>query len=397
MTKELLVRSTKFFLGLLSSKALNLAVFIVIARILSPEEFGDIVLFTTLIALVTSIADAGLSQWIQKREWKADPASALSDMVSARLVTLLISAIVVGVYLLISQRFSFFVSMALLLSLLPEGLLSVFDGYHLATKQPLHISVKHLVKSGTLLLAAVTTATNFTLETFVYLSLFISLSNCTWFVPWKYLHPYRFALHKVPRTLQQSRNFALLIATSFVYSRGDALYIEHRLGSASLGLYSAAYRYLEGISLLPSALSQNLFHIAAKKDGVQPHEAAYITLGMGMLGIVIGFCLYYLSPTLIIGLLGSEYAPATEVLEVLSIVSVLLCINAPLATIVQSSNLLQKFLPWGIGNTVLNIVLNVLLVPLFGIVASAWVLLISEASGMLINIIFVRKLYQKVT
>jgi O-antigen/teichoic acid export membrane protein len=72
---------------------------------------------------------------------------------------------------------------------------------------------------------------------------------------------------KVKETLLSSYHYGLLIVSSFAYARGDALIIGFTAGNAALGLYSLAYRYLESLSLFPSAISQNLFHISAKKDG----------------------------------------------------------------------------------------------------------------------------------
>jgi len=64
-----------------------------------------------------------------------------------------------------------------------------------------------------------------------------------------------------------------------------------------------------------------------------------------------------------------------------------------LSTVVQSSNYLKSFLPYGIINTVLNIILNLVLVTRYGIVSAAWVMLITEVTGLLINYYFIKKIY----
>lgn len=91
--------------------------------------------------------------------------------------------------------------------------------------------------------------------------------------------------------------------------------------------------------------------------------------------------------------MGPAYAAGIPILKILSIVVFLFFFNAPLATFIQSSSLLKKFLPFGIGNTVLNIILNIALIPLYGIQAAAWNMVVTETLGAMINVYFVQKIY----
>lgn len=396
MTTQLFKRSGVYFVGLLFSKALNLILFVIVAKLLIPVDFGSIIYYSTIIALVTVIADFGTVQWYQKHVTQlANKTNILHSLFSARVVTFAISFILIGLYLFTSQRFSLSLSLLLLITLIPEALLSIFDGYYLEKKQPHKISLKQIARSLILVLCVGLFYSNLTLEIFA-LAIFVSAAlNTLWFVPWHYFKSFVFNFGQAIKTLKQSAQYALLITTSYAYSRGDSLIIENTVGSAALGIYSAAYRYLEGLSLLPTALAQNLFHISAKKDSLSTAQLFKITGIMAGLGILAGAVLFLSSDLLTTALLGTEYAKSSTVVQIFSAVIVLFFINAPLSTVVQSSDLLKKFIPWGIANTIANLALNILFIPMYGVMAAAFVMLTTEVLGLIINLVFVKKIYTK--
>ncbi len=396
MTKGLFVRSGNYFLGMIASKAINLFLFIAIAKLLLPAEFGSLVYFTTILTLTTVLADFGISQWYQKHVSSLNnKTKTVQAMLSARALTLLVSILAVGSYLVVSQRFSLVSSALLIATLLPDALLSIFDGYYLEKKQPFLISQKQILKSVILVVCVAAFYSQLTLEIFAGAMFVSSILNMIWFVPWKYFSKFAINLRVGLASLKQSASYAVLITTSYAYSRGDSIIIENSIGSAGLGIYSAAYRYLEGLSLLPNALAQNLFHIAAKKDSIQLRQLMSITGVMFGLGLVAGLCVFLFSSFLTSTLLGVEYAAAEVVLKIFSLVTVLFFVNAPLSSIVQSSDHLKRFVPWGLCNTILNLILNIVFIPKFGVTAAAWIMLATEFTGLLINGAFVRIIYKK--
>ena len=181
--------------------------------------------------------------------------------------------------------------------------------------------------------------------------------------------------------------------TSFAYARGDQIVIQYLLNSAALGFYGGAYRYLETLSLLPAALSQNLFPLAAQKEGIRRHQLIKIVAVVAVIGGIISALLFFLSNFFIVSLMGQNYEPAVGVLQILSLVLFLFFLNAPLASVVQSSSFVQKFLPFGILNTIANVLLNIAAIPIYGIYGAAWVMVVTEISGLAINLGFVYKIY----
>jgi O-antigen/teichoic acid export membrane protein len=248
---------------------------------------------------------------------------------------------------------------------------------------------------GLLLLAYLLFRNNFSFETAAVLYLFVSMITVAWYFPWKLLNRFSFSpFSTIWKVLTQSKSYAFLIFSSFAYSRGDSLIVRYSLNDVALGLYGSAYRYLESLSLIPTALAHNLFPLSAKEGIVSSQQTKKITLLMTFIGIIISIIVYLNAELFIVGILGEPYISAVPLLKVFSLVLAFFFINAPLNTIVISSSQVNKFLPYGVGNTFLNLALNLMFVPLYGVVAAAWVMLITEVTGLFINIYFVRKVYK---
>lgn len=396
MIRSLFKQSGVYFLGLTFSKLLSVIVFILFARQLLPARFGDFVLFVTLLQIVTFFGDFGLNQWYQKRADEDDKAILLGKIISARNFSLMISLVLSAIFLIITHTFNSSVLLIFLLTLIPEAFLSVLDGYYLEKQESFKVSLKVSSKMVVLFLGFLFIGKNFTFDHAIYFYFISSIITLAWFIPWNRFRKFSsIGLSEIIQTFRSSSSYAFLIFSSFIYARGDSLVIKYVLNSAALGIYGSAYRYLESLSLLPTAISHNLFPISAKKEGVAFGELLKIILVTFLSGLLISGIVFMFSNFLIVSLLGNSYLQAVPILKIFSLVLLLFFINAPLSTVVQSSRLINFFLPFGFLNTILNIVLNIFFVSKYGIVAAAWVMLTTEITGMLINLYFVKRLYQK--
>lgn len=397
MIRSLFKRSGIYFGGLVAGKVLSFLVFILFARALLPTNFGNFVLFVTLLQLITYFADFGLVQWYQKKAATDDRDELLDKVISARIVTLFISYLLSLIFLLLSSSFNLQTSLVFLLALAPEAFLSIFDGYYLKRGESFTVSLKTLLRMIFLFFVFLFFTSSFSFEIAISSYTVSSFLVLVWYGPWKKMANVRIDLgiRKVGIVLRSSSSYAFLIFSSFLYARGDSLVIKYVLNSASLGVYGAAYRYLESLSLVPTALAHNLFPLSAKPNTITVTHLLKLVFVLSVLGLTTSSALYLFSDTLIVALLGVEYVSAIPVLKIFSVVLFLFFINSPLATIVQSSNLIRKFLPFGFANTVVNLILNLGLIPIYGIGAAALVMLFTELTGFFINLYFVKKIYSR--
>lgn len=396
MVKTILSRSSWQFAGLAVGKLLSIGLFILFARVLLPELFGQFVLFITIIQLVTALANMGLKPWFQTQAAQKDPNLVFGQALQARLLTLLISFLFVLGYLLLVQPFSLAVSIVLLLILIPEALSSLAESYWLQQQQPARVGIKtplfFIIVAVFWMLSNMTTS----LATLSVIWLIASIGTVIWFFPWKSIRwsSLRLQENTVLPTLRQALPYAFITTAGLIYSRADQLIIQWFRGFSALGVYSAAYRLIDSINLLPQAIAENLFPEAAKKGSVTLRHVLKIELVLALVGIFIACSLYLVTPWMVPTLLGTEYLSAIPLINIFCVLLWFFFVNAPLASVVQSSPLVKRFLPFGIANTVLNVVLNLLLVPSFGLATAAWVMVFSEVVGLGINVYFVRRLYR---
>lgn len=390
-----LFKRSSIYLGFLTfSKLISVAAFVIFARALLPQQFGTLVLYSTLGQIAIFLGDFGLIQWYQKKAHKENPNDLFSFLINARILTLILSLAVTFIFLSSVPTFPPHIILVFLLTMIPDSFFSVVDGIYFHSKKSFKVSLKVGIRMTLLLLGFFFFRVNATYETVAYLYFIATTLTLAWYFPWrllKYFKPQ--PISKSLSVLRSSSAYAFLVFTSYAYARGDSVVVGYSLGNAALGLYGAAYRFLEGLSLIPTALSHNLFPESTKEDNVSLKQVKKMTLTMFLLGTIIALMLYLNATLLIVTMLGQAYLSAVPLLKIFSLVTLLFFVSSPLNTIVLSSRLVSKFLPFGIANTLLNIALNILLVPFFGVIAAAWVMLATEMTGFLINLYFTKRVY----
>jgi O-antigen/teichoic acid export membrane protein len=328
MVSALFKRSGGFFFGLTASRLITTIVYILLARHFAPHIFGQLILYATLLSIATYFADLGLNQWYQKEVERAEPKQTFHKVLSARTYSLLITIAIFSVFFYFIPSFNFAIQVLFLINIVPEAYSSIIDGYYLVEKKPIKISIKNGVRA-LFLLMAVLFVKDLTFTQTVLAFLLGSFASFLWIFPWKMLNQFHLnTIKKSVSVMKGSSPYAFLIITSFAYARGDQLAIRYLLNDAALGFYGSAYRYLESLSLIPAALSQNLFPLSAQKKGISASQLSRITLVMSVLGACLACALFFFAHFLIIDLLGPQYQPAVVVTQIFSLVLFLFFVNS---------------------------------------------------------------------
>lgn len=394
MLRSLFKQSSIYFIALIGGKALTTLAWIIFARFFTPAFTGEIIFFVTLIEITTFIADFGLNQWYMKHADDGDEKTIYQHVINTRFLTLAISALVLSGVLFFTKTFNFTSSLICVMTLLPEAFLSIGDSYYLRKKQSYRIALKSILSTILFLFGFFIFKDNHTLSLIVLIYSVSRTLVCMWYFPWNMTNKIRLIrVENMIRILSSSSAYALLILSSYLYARGDSIIIGYIAGPVALSLYGLSYRFLEGLSLFPSALTQNLFPISARKEGVSKEQLFKMILFMTSIGVIAGIFLF-IGAEILVMILGDKYYAAVPVLRIFAIVLFFYFINAPIATVVQSSIYVKKFLPFGIANTAGNLLLNILVVPMYGIHGAAWVMAFTETTGLIINIYFAQKLYK---
>jgi O-antigen/teichoic acid export membrane protein len=275
-----------------------------------------------------------------------------------------------------------------------EAMFCVGDSYYLSQGRTLAIGLRNIMRNALLFLLFVFFAVG-TLPTFFHSVHFciiyvvvVSVTVVAIYFPYAMLNfkTLDISFAKMKSLLQKSWVYGVMDGSSVLYSRSDSLVIQNVLGSAALGFYGSAYRFLDAFNLLPQALFHNLFSLAARENQITKKQLATMLAIMGGAGLLIGGGLFLISEPLITFLLGSEYLPSVAVLQIFSIVVFLFFINSPLHVLIQSSRFLKKYLPFIVGIVIVNLALNLILVnKTQELVTAAWVLVFTQVLTIILD------------
>ncbi|CAA9487735.1 MAG: hypothetical protein AVDCRST_MAG30-1194 [uncultured Solirubrobacteraceae bacterium] len=177
-----------------------------------------------------------------------------------------------------------------------------------------------------------------------------------------------------------------------IYYKADAILLL-RLGSeAEAGVYGAAYRILDPLLFLPQTVMAAIFPVMSAMRGaaddarlrrvVQLAADYMAALSLPILAVTV-----VLSGPIVALLFGTEFERSAEVLPILMIAFVAICYGSLagyLAPVVGLQWRLTLFA--GIG-ALANIGLNIVLIPEYGAVGSAWATVLTEGLTMLLLLV----------
>ncbi len=197
--------------------------------------------------------------------------------------------------------------------------------------------------------------------------------------------------------IRQSLPFAMVTVLYSFNERVDQVMIERLLGGTESGLYAGAYRWLDAVMMylwivLPMFFARFAF---LKSDP----EALYKTFKLGHvisfipMAMVSGFVFLYPEKLFILFKHSSpeEITIMANVLRILFIASLMHGLFAIYSTLLTSTGYEKQTSLLILVSVISNIVLNFILVPIYGIYASAWATVASTAFLSAAYIVFIRK------
>lgn len=248
---------------------LSLLTTVLLVRLLSEREFGELSLIVAMVTIVSGLSDLGLSgvgirEWI--RRGPSERRALLSDLLGLRLVAIaigagaaLLFAVVVGygsdvvlglAAALVGAAFNA-VQAALtipLIAQLRQALVGALELLAVAVQSILQI-VLVLVGAGVVPIAAALIPAGLA-------GLFALLLVSRDRPPWP-----RFHVAALRQLLRESAAFAAAGAVSVVYLRAAVLLGPAFLTANEFGAFSVAFRAVESLTMLPSMLTMALFPV----------------------------------------------------------------------------------------------------------------------------------------
>jgi len=182
-----------------------------------------------------------------------------------------------------------------------------------------------------------------------------------------------------------------------IYMKIDQVMIKEMLDAEQVGLYAAAVRLSEAWYFIPIAITSSVFPaiINAKK---QSEELYYQRLQklyalMVWLAVAIALPTTFLAPWVIRVLYGAAFLPAAGVLSIHIWAGVFVFLGVASGSWFLAENYIKKNFYRTFLGMLVNVILNLILIPLYGIYGAAIATLLGQMTANLIYDIFDKQTY----
>lgn len=176
--------------------------------------------------------------------------------------------------------------------------------------------------------------------------------------------------------LKDSWPLALSSVAIIIYMKSDVVMLQALSGETSVGLYSAASKFLEASYFIPAAITSSMLPSLSEDKKSNPTQYfrnfETLTRVLAKMAIVISLILCLISTPLIKLLFGVDYAPAGPVLGILIWTCVFAFLQRAQAPWIINENLMHFAMRRSFAGALINIALNFILIPKYGAVGAAF-------------------------
>lgn len=195
--------------------------------------------------------------------------------------------------------------------------------------------------------------------------------------------------------LKKAWPFAIIFILSALYFRIDMIMLEVMKGNKAVGIYSAAYKLIEFLSIIPGTICvatlpelSNDYSKDIDRFFLKSFRTFFF-LGVG--GFVVGLFLFLFSNPIIALLYGPLFHDSGHCLSILSASVFFLFVNGYLIYVAIAMNYDRIVALVLLVSTVLNILLNYYFIPKYSYIGAALTTLFSEVLMLLFCLILFKK------
>jgi O-antigen/teichoic acid export membrane protein len=368
-----------------------LSVVLVITQ-LREAGFGGFQDVVNTTALVTVVLDLGFNTLFQ-REAARHPAEIsryLSNMIASKLLFAIPALAVLAVALLLTGKLQF---------LLPAFLMMTLASYSTMLRGPLYvvqrlgfeaaaIVLESLVLLG-LVLYGVMTHQSVTYFLWAYVGSYAF--SCAYFIAVltirgiARIHP-RFEPALVKRWFWTGLPFALAFVITTIYFKIDVPILDFVRGDREVGLYGAAYKPFEALLFIPLSMFNVVFPILAiyhrEASGRVAWAVAKFYKSLLMLGWPISIGLFLLAQAFHF---IYRFPGSLASLRILALGVVFMFVSNAFIAALNAVDRQVMFTWAALGSMVVNVLLNVVLIPPYGYLGASWATVLTEVALTVIS------------
>jgi O-antigen/teichoic acid export membrane protein len=381
-----------------SSMAMGLFYTIYMARYLGTEGYGMISFALALAGIFSIFADFGLTT-LTTREVSKDTSRSGEYFSQIALIKL---PLVITASLIIIILISVFgypektvrVVSLITISFVFSSFIGLFNSIFQAHQEMEFISIGTVLYS-LVLLTGTLIAINYRMDITAFALLYcianmIVLAYCTAI----YLRKrFKFNVHFSPefckRAIIEAWPMGAMALCIVIYFRISTVILSIVKGEAAVGIYSAAYTLSEMTTLVPGIFVASIFPIISKYYGKRTsfnfvYERSvkylcYMALPMALIVMIW-------SGPIISLVYGDAFSGSTTALQILIWAAAIMYVTMVIGTVFVSANLQMANMNITIATAILNIALNLLLIPTYGYVGASFITIVTEAFGLVLGV-----------
>ena len=185
-----------------------------------------------------------------------------------------------------------------------------------------------------------------------------------------------------------------------IFFQSDVILLEYISGSKSAGIYNVAFTILMGVYLLPSVIYQQILmpkiHRWVNRDSIKFFNLQKVGYKyMLFLGLLVGGSLFFIAPILIPFIFGNIYAESSNILLILSFAVPIKFLSTSIGAPFYTERGMKSNVRFMGYAALLNIGLNIILIPYFFEYGAAFATLISEVFLLLLYFTYLDKVFSK--
>ncbi|ACJ17342.1 hypothetical lipopolysaccharide O-side chain biosynthesis protein [Thermococcus onnurineus NA1] len=361
------------------------------ARYLGPANYGILSFALALNGIFGVITNFGLDP-LTVREVARDKSLAgkyLANGIVLKLLfgtlTFLIVFVVVNLlgYPEITRKVVYIITLSTIIA----GLNNLFNDIYQAFERMEFMSIGQILQSVLSLVFAITAiklGLNVVYFAMIYLSVnLIILGYHVVVTTWKFLKPkieVDFSFWK--SVVREAWPFALTAISISLYLWIDSVMLSYMEGDRAVGLYNAAYRLALIFLFVPTIFNTAIFplmsrlYIGSKENLTKILEKHFKY--MVIVGILIGTWIICLPGEFIVIVFGKDYLGATNVLRIFGLTLIFIFFRTAFERVLEASNRQAIVTRTFVEGAVLNIFLNLILIPIYSLNGAAIATLITD-------------------
>ncbi|RPJ78400.1 MAG: flippase [Alphaproteobacteria bacterium] len=195
--------------------------------------------------------------------------------------------------------------------------------------------------------------------------------------------------------LREAIPVAIASVFTIIYFRIDVVMLSFLRGDTEVGFYSAAYRLTDALVFLPTVLTTSTFPLMSKyyKDSFDSFGFAYSRTFKYFfaIGLLIAVLVTFASDEIIHIVYGPEYQSSAIALKILIWATAIMFITTLISTTCISSGNQQIASKRAIIAALLNVVLNLILIPWIGYTGAAIATVLSTFGAMIFGLSWIHK------